>query len=96
MKSFEVSHSTWKGTHLNSTYLFIKQIGAGVQIKEIEESVNKTSWQVDLEDQILTFLSTESAYTNTGGMEICHWPEPNCHHFIVIFQSSLNSLGICK
>lgn len=41
--------------HLNSAYLLIKQIGAGVQAKEIEESVNKTSWQVDLEDQMLTF-----------------------------------------
>lgn len=41
--------------HLNPTYLFIKQIGGGVEAKEIEESVNKTSWQVDLEDQMLTF-----------------------------------------
>lgn len=41
--------------HLNSTCLFFKQISAGVQAKEIEESVNKTSWQADLEDQMLTF-----------------------------------------
>lgn len=43
-----------------------------MKIKEIEESVNKTSWEVDLEDQILTFLTTESAYTNIGEMEIRH------------------------
>lgn len=38
-----VTYSIWKGMHLKSIYLFIKQIGDDVQVKANEESVNKAS-----------------------------------------------------
>lgn len=65
MKSFEVSHLQYlKRMHLNSTYLFIKQIGADVQAKGKEESMNGASWQVDLEDQMPTFC-LQKVHTQT-------------------------------
>lgn len=50
--------------HLNSTYLFIKQVGADVQAKGKEESMNGASWQVDLEDQMPTFC-LQKVHTQT-------------------------------
>lgn len=64
-----------------------------VQEKVNEESVNKASYQLDLGGH---FCLQKVHAQNMGGMWVIHCPKRNCHHFIVNFQSSINSLGTCK